>query len=119
MFTRFSIAIATAMILAVPVSADAIPAFSKKYEAPCSMCHNSWPRLNDMGVKFKINGYQLPDSEDGGKRAKISPSEDLFLDIGSANPPVSVRLEGGLGLLQPSSGPDTGGLAGRFYTKQL
>jgi hypothetical protein len=103
----FIVIVALAMPVLMPTGAEAIPAFSKKYEAPCSMCHASWPRLNDVGVKFKLNGYQMPDTEDGGERAKLSPASNLFLDIGSANPPISLRLEGGLILMQPGQGPDT------------
>ncbi|MBI5815612.1 MAG: hypothetical protein HZB29_08385 [Nitrospinae bacterium] len=100
--TRFFIAflIAAAAALA-PGAAEAIPAFSKKYEVACSACHSSWPRLNDYGMKFKINGYQLPDSEDGGQTAKLNPGAgNLFLDIGKANPPISMAMDGGITLLQ-------------------
>ncbi len=96
---------AAPFLVTVP-TAEAIPAFSKKYEAACSLCHDSWPRLNAQGTIFKLNGYQLPDSEDGGETAKQSPEENLFLDIGPANPPLSLLLEGGIVLIQPSSGPE-------------
>ncbi|MBF0171295.1 MAG: hypothetical protein HQK87_09465, partial [Nitrospinae bacterium] len=86
--------------------AVAIPAFSKKYEAPCSLCHEKWPRLTDLGMKFKLNAFQMPDSEDGGETDKLSPRPDLFLDIGGANPPLSVILEGGVTLLQSAQGPE-------------
>lgn len=92
----------------------AVPAFSKKYEAPCSMCHSAWPRLNAVGGKFKMNGYQLPDSEDGGEKGKFSPVDSLFLDIGDANPPLSFRLNGGMILQQPDEGPE-GERSGGFF----
>jgi len=106
MYKKYLPAFIVMAALLMPSIAQAIPAFSKKYEAPCSLCHASWPRLNDVGVKFKLNGYQMPDSEDGGESGKVSPADNLFLDIGSANPPVSLRLEGGLILIQPGEGPD-------------
>lgn len=95
------------MAVIVPSAAQAIPAFSKKYEAPCSVCHSTWPRLNDVGSKFKLNGYQMPDSEDGGETGKLSPADNLFLDIGDAWPPISFRLEGGMVIQQPAEGPET------------
>ena len=33
--------------------AQAIPAFSRKYQTSCSTCHNNFPELNDFGVAFK------------------------------------------------------------------
>lgn len=106
MYQKFLPVFIVISALLMPGAAQAIPAFSKKYEAPCSLCHASWPRLNDVGVKFKLNGYQMPGTEDGGERGKLSPASNLFLDIGSANPPVSIRLEGGLILMQPGEGPE-------------
>ncbi len=108
---RFSLPLllATAITLAgllTPQTASAIPAFAKKYEAPCSLCHEKWPRLTDLGMKFKLNAFQMPDSEDGGTTDKLSPRPDLFLDIGGANPPISVVLNGGVALLQSAKGPE-------------
>ncbi len=87
--------------------AEAIPAFSKKYSAPCSLCHSSWPRLNRVGFQFKVNGFQLPGGRDGSTAGKSSPLWNLFLDSGDANPPISFRLQGGARLIQPKS--DFGG----------
>ncbi len=106
MFKIILIAIWVATLSLLPDTAMAIPAFSKKYEAPCTLCHSTWPRLNSTGVKFKLNGYQVPDSEDGGERAKMSPGKDLFLDMGNASPPLSITLDGGMTLIQPAEGPD-------------
>jgi len=105
MYKKYLPIIIVMAALLAPSVAQAIPAFSKKYEAPCALCHTSWPRLNDVGVKFKLNGYQMPDTEDGGKTGKVSVADNLFLDIGAANPPVSLRLEGGLVMMQPGEGP--------------
>ncbi len=91
-------------LMAMP--AQAIPAFSKKYEAPCSLCHTVWPRLNSNGAIFKLNGYQLPDGEDGGKASKLTPAKGLFLDTGDANLPVSLLLNGGMTWIKPETGPE-------------
>jgi hypothetical protein len=45
-------------------SANAIPAFARKYGLPCSACHEAWPKLNPFGQTFKDNGYQLMNKHD-------------------------------------------------------
>src|SRR5438552_2794237 len=42
----------------------AIPAFARKYGLPCSACHIGWPLLNNFGIAFKDNGYQLMNDKD-------------------------------------------------------
>jgi len=50
--------------------AGALPAFARKYQANCALCHNNEPRLNPFGQQFKENGYQMPGTGDGGITAK-------------------------------------------------
>lgn len=52
-----------------------------------------------------VSGYQLPDSQDGSKAGKVSPTFDINLDTGDANPPFSLRFDGGLGVSNTSEGP--------------
>ena len=42
----------------------AIPAFARKYGLPCSACHEAWPKLNNFGMRFRDNGYQLGNDRD-------------------------------------------------------
>lgn len=52
---------------ALPVSGNAlraIPAFARKYNMPCSACHEAWPKLSPFGQAFKDNGYQLGNDRD-------------------------------------------------------
>src|SRR6266436_8912824 len=42
----------------------AIPAFARKYGLPCSACHIGWPILNNFGLQFRDNGYQLGNDRD-------------------------------------------------------
>jgi hypothetical protein len=42
----------------------AIPAFARKYGLPCSACHIGWPVLNNFGIAFRDNGYQLGNDKD-------------------------------------------------------
>jgi hypothetical protein len=43
----------------LPSSAGAFPAFARKYGLRCSACHEAWAVLNDFGVAFRDNGYQI------------------------------------------------------------
>ncbi len=45
-----------------PIPAYAIPAFARKYNADCSMCHYpNAPRLNSFGHEFRRAGFRTPD----------------------------------------------------------
>jgi hypothetical protein len=52
-----------ALVLA-STQAEAIPAFARKFNVPCSTCHLAPPYLNATGRKFMEAGYRMPD-EDG------------------------------------------------------
>jgi hypothetical protein len=52
------------LILSGSQTANALPAFARKYGLRCSACHESWPMLNYFGQKFKDNGYQLMNDRD-------------------------------------------------------
>ena len=45
-------------------TALAVPAFARKYGLPCSACHEAWPKLNNFGLTFRDNGYQLGNERD-------------------------------------------------------
>jgi hypothetical protein len=54
-------------VSALPITAariHPIPAYARKYDMPCSACHDSWPRLSPFGQAFKDNGYQLMNDRD-------------------------------------------------------
>ncbi|MBI1819818.1 MAG: hypothetical protein HY202_06380 [Nitrospirae bacterium] len=42
----------------------AIPAFARKYDVSCVMCHTTFPKLNDFGNNFRDNGYQMGSDSD-------------------------------------------------------
>lgn len=52
------------LLFSTSQSANALPAFARKYGLRCSACHESWPMLNFFGQKFKDNGYQLMNDRD-------------------------------------------------------
>lgn len=46
--------------LALSTNAKAEPSWARKYNAPCTLCHTVYPRLNRTGYEFKRLGYRLP-----------------------------------------------------------
>jgi hypothetical protein len=46
-------------VVLLPTSAQAIPAFARKYGVACSACHTNWPKLNRFGQNFRDNGYRM------------------------------------------------------------
>src|SRR3989454_7769979 len=62
--------------------AQAIPAFARKYDFACNVCHvPGFPKLNDFGIVFRDQGYQL------GTDGDLPTSEAL----GKGFWPVSLR----------------------------
>lgn len=41
-------------------SAQAIPAFARKYNVDCTYCHSAWPQLNRRGYIYRRLGYRMP-----------------------------------------------------------
>ena len=49
------------VVVAVVVrDAKAVPVFARKYHTTCFTCHTTPPLLNDFGLRFQANGYELP-----------------------------------------------------------
>ncbi len=56
---------ALGLLLVLPTgSAQAIPAFARRYKVSCSLCHNVIPALNDFGENFAGNGFRLAPREE-------------------------------------------------------
>jgi len=75
---------ACAYLALAALPTDAIPVFPRKYGFNCIMCHSSYPRLNDYGIRYRQNGYQLPGRENDEKTVLESPA------------PFAMRITGGL-----------------------
>ncbi|MEI6501625.1 MAG: hypothetical protein WCP21_11455, partial [Armatimonadota bacterium] len=60
-------------LLVAAAPAGAVPVFARKYGFSCTMCHSSYPRLNDFGQRYRNNGYQLPGREDDEKTVLEGP----------------------------------------------
>jgi len=63
--------VAISMFLVDIGAAEAVPAFARKFQANCALCHTNVPRLAPFGQQFLANGYQFPGTTDGGDTAKI------------------------------------------------
>ena len=56
-----------ALLLGVAVftpSAEAIPAWARKYGTSCATCHEAFPRLNATGEAFRLNGYRFQENDE-------------------------------------------------------
>ncbi len=111
---RSTLSVAVAFSVAATVlfaagDAEAIPAFSRRYEVSCSTCHQfHYPRLNSYGRRFRENGYQLPRGAEDQARARRT------IEPGTPNERLSVFKESPLsfrgevfGVFRPSTDDST------------
>jgi hypothetical protein len=63
-FLATAVLIVIFILLSGSQDANALPAFARKYGLRCSACHETWPILNNFGLKFRDNGYQLMNDRD-------------------------------------------------------
>ncbi len=57
------------LLLLLPTSSYAIPAFSRQYGTSCTTCHIDFPKLNDFGKAFKDAGFKFPKDDDSYLKA--------------------------------------------------
>lgn len=72
-------------------SADAIPAFARKYQLSCSTCHAPFPRLKPYGEEFAARGFRMEDPSKEPARATYDvgdPLLKLFREL-----PLAVRAD--------------------------
>jgi len=84
--------VAVMALLVVPVKkADAIPAFARKYQISCQVCHSPGaPMLKAFGDEFAGNGFRMTDYE--SPRYFINTGDDrlsLFREL-----PLAIRIDG-------------------------
>jgi hypothetical protein len=87
--------VAAAVALSVtlpPRSADAIPAFARKYRFSCTTCHAPFPRLKAFGEEFAARGFRLEDPAQEPARAEVDTGDPLLKLAREF--PIAVRLEG-------------------------
>lgn len=58
---------------------SAIPAFARKYNFSCNVCHYTPPKLKAFGEDFAANGFQIPDKEPSRFYRKTGDDELLLM----------------------------------------
>lgn len=69
---------------------EAMPAFARKYQMSCKVCHAPFPKLKPYGEEFAANGFVLKDKE--APRYYADTGDDELSLI--RNLPFALRLEG-------------------------
>ena len=90
--TRKIVLVLTALILvqATVGTAQAIPAFARKYGLSCKTCHAPFPRLKKYGLDFAARGYALPEKE--APRAVIDTGDTTLSLLREL--PLALRFDG-------------------------
>ena len=84
---RFVAAILAVLVVALLVltcakPALAIPAFARKYEMSCIVCHVVFPKLTQQGEAFRRNGYQFPVADElFVKSEQLALGSDAWKDM--------------------------------------
>jgi len=89
--TRITI-LSIVALLFIPVKpVEAIPAFARKYQISCQVCHTpAMPRLKEFGSTFAGNGYRMTDYEAPRHYLDVGDEKlSLFREL-----PLAVRVEG-------------------------
>jgi hypothetical protein len=75
----YATALAGLVTLIVPRSAEAIPAFARKYGTSCTTCHTVYPKLTPFGEAFRHNGFRFPGTDsDVIKQPQVSMGSDAY-----------------------------------------
>lgn len=76
-----------------PRAAAAIPAFARKYTAPCALCHApGFPALNRFGRQFKERGYEYePPGETPFRARNLRPDPEQKLEL-LPEAPLALRV---------------------------
>ena len=76
---------------------EANPAWSRKYNAQCTLCHTTYPRLNRTGYEFKRLGYRLPREVEAKNKGKSPALQHIATRAGSGeadHPPYVIEPTG-------------------------
>lgn len=69
------------VLLFLSVTADAVPAFARKYETSCMTCHESFPRLSATGEAFRLNGFKFLDDEIYIKEDPVELGDEAYKNL--------------------------------------
>lgn len=86
----FSLVLTGLTLLLLPSNLSAIPAFARKYQISCQVCHSPAPRLKPFGEDFAGNGYRLKEYE--SPRYYIPVGDDKLSLLREV--PLAIRLDG-------------------------
>lgn len=88
---RFTFALLIVFLLVPANDTEAIPAFARKYQISCQVCHSpAMPRLKGFGEEFAGNGFRMTEYE--SPRHFIETGDDrlsLFREV-----PLAFRIDG-------------------------
>jgi len=91
LFVAFAV-VAIAWLAVAVDPAQAIPAFARKYQVSCTMCHAPFPRLKPFGEEFAARGFRMPDAAQEPTRAEIDTGDPLLRLVRDF--PLAARIEG-------------------------
>jgi hypothetical protein len=78
------------VLVALPAGeAEAVPAFARKYNVSCALCHNPAPRLTAVGEQFAANGFQFALDEEPVDTVDTGDAQLLLLE----QLPLAVRFD--------------------------
>jgi hypothetical protein len=86
LFSLITIFIASAFLNEI----YSIPAFARKYNMSCKVCHSPFPKLKPYGEDFAANGFVLKDKD--APRYYVETGDDELTLIRDF--PIALRLEG-------------------------
>ncbi|MFI5202105.1 MAG: hypothetical protein ACHQNE_06935, partial [Candidatus Kapaibacterium sp.] len=105
-------AVGASMMLDAP-DANAVPVFARKYHTTCFTCHTTPPLLNDFGLRFQANGYELP-----GTIEKVSQADQFSFLMGMVAQPMFQYTESkdNLGATPTTSSTSFSGIEVALFT---
>lgn len=80
------------LVTLAATSAEAIPAFARKYKFSCTTCHDPFPRLKPYGEEFAGRGFRLEDPSQEPSRATYDVGDPLLELMREV--PLAIRLDG-------------------------
>ncbi len=66
------------LLLLIPESVWAVPAFARRYKTSCQTCHETFPRRNAVGEAFRLNGFRFVDDEVYRKSEPVELGDETY-----------------------------------------
>ena len=71
-----------AVVLGTTSTAEAIPAFARRYGTTCQTCHTVFPKLSPFGEAFRRNGFKFPGrDEEFVKQEQIPLGQEAYREV--------------------------------------